>query len=260
MKKLFYTFLFLCVTFFAAHAQSDVTVDTAVVEDDEYYDDTTEAVEEAPRELEKPVVRRVSNDSIRQLKRRGEFSYMKYADSFMRNYQNPEERTEETRERQEEREPSPGVFDSAGLKAVYWGIAIVVVLWLLWSIFNGKGSLFARNKSKPVEVEETVEEDIKGTHLEQLIERAIRAKDYRMAIRYMYLHTLELLGEKQLILLAPQKTNYQYVRELTGKPYLEEFSKLTMQYEYVWYGEFKLDDKQFGKVHEGFKTFKSHVA
>lgn len=259
MMKLLFILLLFCGSYQALQAQSDLVADTAVTVDDDYGDDDDMPAEDVPAELEKPVLRRVSNDSIRKLKTRPEFAYMEYADSFLRKYQQPEEQKQESHEREEEREPSPSILDNQGIRTFYWLAAIALVLWLIYKIFSGQGSLFARNKKQAVVVEEASEEDIAGKPLEQLIDKAIKAKDYRLAIRYLYLHTLETLGEKQLISLAPQKTNYQYLRELGDKPYSSNFSKLTLQYEYVWYGEFKLDDVMFNKMHEGFKKFKSQV-
>jgi hypothetical protein len=259
MKKLFFIFLLFCGSLQALHAQSETVTDTVLAGEHDFDPEEPMTDVEEPAELEKPVPRRVSNDSVRKLKARPEFAYMQYADSFLRHYQQPEEKKEESHERVEEREPSPSILDNQGLRTFYWLAAIALVLWLLYKIFSGQGSLFARNKKHVPVTAEISEEDTTGKPLEQLVDKAIKAKDYRLAIRYLYLHTLEILGEKQLILLAPQKTNYQYLRELSDKPYSSNFSKLTLQYEYVWYGEFKLDDVTFNKIHEGFKKFKSQV-
>lgn len=259
MKKLLFILLLFCGSLQVLHAQSETVTDTVVAGEHDFDQEEPVTDVEEPAELEKPVPRRVSSDSIRKLKARPEFAYMQYADSFLRQYQQPEEKKEASHERVEERDPSPSILDNQGLRTFYWLAAVALVLWLLYKIFSGQGSLFARNKKQAVVVEETSEEDTTGKPLEQLIDKAIRAKDYRLAIRYWYLHTLEVLAEKHLISLAPQKTNYQYLRELNDKPVASNFSKLTLQYEYVWYGEFKLDDITFNKIHEGFKKFKTQV-
>jgi hypothetical protein len=261
MKKLIVISLFFFCSYQGLHAQSDIIIDTAMAIDEDDYDDDVVPVKEVRRELEKPVLRNVSADSIRKLKSKPEFGYMQYADSFMRSYAQPEESNEQSGKRVEDDEAEliPDLPVVQSLQILYWIIAVVLVVWLLFKIFNGKNSLFARNKKRAIITEEVTEEDTDGKPLEQLIEKAISAKDYRLAIRYWYLHTLQILGEKDLISLAPQKTNHQYLRELNDKPYSANFSKLTLQYEYVWYGEFKLDNAMFSKIQEGFKTFKNQV-
>ena len=259
MKKIFSVIIFCSCAMLAAHAQTDAYTDTAVVDtssvsvDDEYDDEDGEYVEEPPRELVKPVLRSVSDDSIQAQKNRPAYAYMSYADSLLRN---PDYVKEELEEPEEE---GTNILDYIGVRTLYWIIAVSVVLWLLWAVLGSQGSLFARNRTKKPVADTIEEEATVGMPMELLAEKAIKAKDYRLAVRYLYLHTLELLGERQLILVAPQKTNYQYLAELRGKPFAPAFSKLTMQYEYVWYGAFSLTDEKFATVHAGFKQFKDNL-
>jgi hypothetical protein len=44
------------------------------------------------------------------------------------------------------------------------------------------------------------------------------------------------------------------LRELTGKAYKQEVAQLTMNYEYVWYGEFAIDNTAFSKLESRFKN------
>ena len=104
------------------------------------------------------------------------------------------------------------------------------------------------------------EDDLSMTaDYDKLIDQSITSKNYRLAIRYLYLKSLQKLTEKGAIIFAVDKTNYQYVRELSGKLYKNTFATLTLNYEYVWYGEFEIDQIIFFKLQTEFKQFYNQI-
>jgi hypothetical protein len=88
--------------------------------------------------------------------------------------------------------------------------------------------------------------------LEEKIEAAIQAGNYRQAVRYMYLRTLRTADEKGIIKFAIQKTNQEYISQLRGKPIAREFGFLTSVYEWSWYGGFDIRPEQFRTIREHF--------
>ena len=64
-----------------------------------------------------------------------------------------------------------------------------------------------------------------------------------------------MLAAHQWILLSGDKTNFQYVREIKHIELQNGFSKLTLHYEYVWYGEFPIDAIQYARMEMDFKEF-----
>lgn len=86
---------------------------------------------------------------------------------------------------------------------------------------------------------------------------ALKNNDYHAATRFVYLITLQLLAKKGLITWSLEKTNLDFLRELTGHPIKIDFSSLTKTYEYVEYGDFEINESQFDRynlVHEEIKT------
>jgi hypothetical protein len=66
-----------------------------------------------------------------------------------------------------------------------------------------------------------------------------------------------MLAKKGLITWSLEKTNLDFLRELTGHPIKKDFSSLTKTYEYVEYGDFEINASQFDRynlVHEEIKT------
>ena len=95
---------------------------------------------------------------------------------------------------------------------------------------------------------------VAGRNFDTAIAKAKAEKNYRFAIRYLYLQLLQRLSANGAIEFAADKTNTEYVRELTGKPYKEEVAALTMYYEYAWYGEFGIDEDKYSKIESRYRN------
>ena len=130
------------------------------------------------------------------------------------------------------------------------------ILFILYRLFLAQG-IFSRGVKKKEEAEPEVSEDIitSESDFDQLIRQALRAGNFRLAIRYQYLKTLHKLAAKEYLALAPDKTNYQYVTEIKNNELKKEFAALTLSYEYVWYGEFAIEEPLYQKLERGFSSF-----
>jgi hypothetical protein len=203
-----------------------------------------------------PVLRRISNDSMQAIKNEESFGYMQYIDSFFRNKKIPKQAIQ----KEEDSPATPGFFSNPGLRMLYWLMAFAAVLWIVWRMFIGKGALFTSNKKHETVNTEPATEITGNMPSSELVDKAIGEGNYRMAIRYLYLQTLQLLADKELISLAPQKTNYQYVQEVNDIAQKPVFSKLTLRYEYAWFGNFKLSANQFTTIHKEFILYHNAIA
>ncbi|RAJ20681.1 DUF4129 domain-containing protein [Pedobacter cryoconitis] len=87
------------------------------------------------------------------------------------------------------------------------------------------------------------------------IDQAIQSANYRLAVRLMYLLSLKKLNSKDLINWQPEKTNQTYIREIADPQKREQFSLLTTQFEYIWYGEFFIDQENFKQVKNSYDQF-----
>src|SRR5579863_3987239 len=98
------------------------------------------------------------------------------------------------------------------------------------------------------------EDDLEGqlTHFVQI-------KDYREAVRYLYLKTLRLLNDRGMIRYHPESTNQEYWLQLSATPEGRPFRDLVTIYENVWYGEFSIGDALFIRLREYFEDFYKSV-
>ena len=94
---------------------------------------------------------------------------------------------------------------------------------------------------------------IRDKDLSKLIQEAISKGNYKLAVRYYYLLLLKNLSEKELISWQQEKTNEDYIKELSNNKLNTDFEKLTYLYDYVWYGEFIIDKEKFLQAEVNFK-------
>jgi hypothetical protein len=126
------------------------------------------------------------------------------------------------------------------------GFITALVLFLLKSRFR---LLFYKNKniSDGILISE-INEDINKLDIVDLIKNAKTDKNWRLAIRYYYLNLLKALSNKEIIIWEINKTNKDYINELKTNNYYEKFKELSYIYNYVWYGNFNIDESSFIEI------------
>ncbi|RZJ81356.1 MAG: DUF4129 domain-containing protein [Flavobacterium sp.] len=138
-------------------------------------------------------------------------------------------------------------------------LAVALIVFIVLKIF-GLDLKFLTGKSKSVDV--PYEESLENIHeidFEDHLGNAINAGNYRLAVRLLYLKTLKRLTDKNLIDWLPEKTNQTYVAELNGQTYQTDFADLTLQFEYIWYGDFYIDKASFEPINESFNQFNQQL-
>ena len=138
-------------------------------------------------------------------------------------------------------------------------IAILIVIYVIYVIvkltLNKEGQwIFGKSTTKKVISYDDIEQNLKYVDFEKLTQETIASGNYRLAIRYYYLWTLKKMSEKTIIDWHPDKTNTDYLYEIQNKTLKNHFSYLSYLYNYIWYGEFDMDETTFTKVKLTFET------
>jgi len=89
---------------------------------------------------------------------------------------------------------------------------------------------------------------IQSDDLDKLLAKAIADNNFRLAIRYEYLKILKHLSMLKLIDWQLQKTNDDYYAELKQVELKPMFKQSTLLYDYVWYGNFKINQNHYAKI------------
>lgn len=137
-------------------------------------------------------------------------------------------------------------------------IVIGFVLYFLIKFLLGKdGNFFFSKKNKKLNIaNQDLQENIHEINFSESIEKFERQKDYRSAVRYQFLLVLKKLADKKLITWNPEKTNKDYLSELKTKELKMGFKELAYIFDYVWYGEFEVNEENYNTFKQKFLNFK----
>lgn len=84
---------------------------------------------------------------------------------------------------------------------------------------------------------------------------AQEAGDYRECLRLLYQISLKKLGSDGWVKTKPDKTNYEYLSEISGKLPAADFAILTAIFEYSWYGDSPVKSSDFTRYEPQFMHF-----
>ncbi len=103
------------------------------------------------------------------------------------------------------------------------------------------------------------EENIHEMDFAALIRDAEKQQSFRRAVRLHYLQVLKQLTNRDLIRWRPEKTNHDYLNELSQATLQPAFRELTNTFEYVWYGNFNLNASEYEQRVQDFQAFLSQL-
>lgn len=157
-----------------------------------------------------------------------------------------------------------GNFFSGAGNATFWkttayvfiaSVIVYVTLKLMGVDFTG---LYRKKNNNEIPYE-TLGENIHAIDFADSIAEAIAQKNYRLAVRLYYLKALKELTDLEMIDWRINKTNRSYVYELNSPTLRPDFERITLQFEYAWYGDFPVDETQFINIKNQFLTFSNSI-
>lgn len=143
---------------------------------------------------------------------------------------------------------------------VFWWLIVIIVFAAMggaaFVYLRRNGYVFKWDKKESAKEEIQLDEtDHEAIAYDAHIQQAIAEGKLRLAVRLMYLQTIKVLAEKEIIVYSKDKTNAAYLRSLSQTQWHKPFARLTVDYEYIWYGEVPLNGDQFSTIQGQFKQF-----
>ncbi len=159
------------------------------------------------------------------------------------------------------------LFSSTGAEAVQktrklilWSVVIASVIVVIRLLRRSSISGLTRATPKSTAFSfNDITEDLHSINYSERISEALSQNDYRMAIRWHYLELLFQLDKQQLIHFAPHKTNIDYRYELKDKGTQRGFYEASRIYDYVWYGQFVLNETDYSDNAKTFISLKKEL-
>jgi hypothetical protein len=154
---------------------------------------------------------------------------------------------------------SDGLFNFLVLLSkILLGIGVFVLLAYIgyqllnkeWKVGNKK---IVVSGNSTISIEEA--EDINIIDLEELLRDALINSDFRSAIRIYYLMIIQKLDEKNIITYRKDKTNAEYLSDLSQHPLKTAFRQVTLSYERTWYGDIHLSENDFNHLKTIFSDY-----
>ena len=127
-----------------------------------------------------------------------------------------------------------------------YGLMIAALIVIIIGLFKSeiRGFFYGAQKEQKVQFAEQ-EEDIHKINIDELIAQAVEQKEYKIAVRYIFLKTLKLLSDKKIIDLQSNKTNLDYFSEIKRSEVANLFSQAALGFEVAWYGDFPVDEGRY---------------
>lgn len=134
---------------------------------------------------------------------------------------------------------------------------IVFIIWLFYRLNPGAKILKSQEAPDVFFTEE--EEIIKTKDIQKLIQKALENQDYRLAVRYSYLLILKRLSNAHIIEYEFDKTNSDYIAEITSENINQQFKKVTTLYDYIWYGSFSVTQADYQIAQNTFNRLETQI-
>lgn len=154
-----------------------------------------------------------------------------------------------------------GAVAESGVAGIVVLIIIVVVICLIVLKLLGVDyrTLLGKKELDTPEID-IYTENVHEMNFDALISNALKNKDYRLAVRFLYLKNMKQLSDKDIIEWSNNKTNYSYQYEIRNEVLRTKFIETTLIFDYVWYGEFGLDEPTFSVINQRLDDFNKMIS
>ena len=159
------------------------------------------------------------------------------------------------------RNEAPGFRVSKEFRRIMWIIIIVVFISVILIYITKSNIHLFKSSSQKIKIENESEigENIYTINYEKELQAATANRNFRLAVRLLYLQIIKKLADKNLIDFKPHKTNSDYLTQLSSSHLYKDFSRLTRSFEYIWYGGFQMSEEAFTGVQNDFFQFKNKL-
>lgn len=138
------------------------------------------------------------------------------------------------------------------------GLLVYTVIKILVVKGNDSGKKIASINS--IEDFEEIEDNLPESDLEKFLRLALEKRDFKLAVRILFLTTIQKLNEAEIIHWKKDKTNQDYLYEMRKSSDYEQFRYLTFTYEIIWYGDTPIDEKIYARLNPSFKNYNDKLS
>jgi hypothetical protein len=139
-------------------------------------------------------------------------------------------------------------------------LGVCALIFVIYRLVASGKKIFVRDMWEKQEAAvDLIEKNLETTDIRTYLDDALAQKNYTLAIRFLHLINLQTLARKGFIAWDYRKTNHDFLMEIQSLPLREGFEKTRTVYEYIWYGNFAIDESRFLNYQALFVQFKSQI-
>ncbi|KRT17370.1 hypothetical protein ASU31_06785 [Pedobacter ginsenosidimutans] len=141
---------------------------------------------------------------------------------------------------------------------IFIGLGVALIIFIVVKVI-GAEKIFTKKSKETIPPYDVITENIHEIDYEQELQRLVAERKFRLAVRLLYLRALKKLSDAEIIQWQPDKTNYNYLMEINKPELRSDFSQLTLQFDYIWYGDFPIDEVKFDPIKQSFNQFNNQI-
>jgi hypothetical protein len=145
-------------------------------------------------------------------------------------------------------------------KIILYVLVGALLTFLIYRILKMNPGVSDKSIKKELIYSEIDEADIANSpDLDLLYADAVKSKRYKLAVRVFYMMMIRELSELKLIQWRKEKTNFDYVTELTNHGLYFQFRDVTLLFERIWYGEKEISEQVFNILDPKFRIVLNEI-
>lgn len=208
------------------------------------------------------------SESLYRLKKNRAFGYMNYLDSLLRLRNQPQHDSTEVRDsgqfkknikHHQNNSYFNKLLNSRPVKTFFWLAAIFFIGFILFNLIIKNGFLRTKTKHTLKSNEAEAFHGLAGySEYDEWIAKAEQHGNLNLAVRYLFLRSLKVMADRQIIDFSPEKTNRDYIEQI---PVIHRYAytNLIRNYEYIWYGKFLITKEKYQQIKLLFKDFENKI-
>jgi hypothetical protein len=158
----------------------------------------------------------------------------------------------------------PSLFTRLARNKVFqWILFLLVIAVVIYGIFQLARENNFRWFSRQSEQRQEGESDslLQGPeNYDEVIRKYQAEGNYRFAIRYLFLRLIHSAADKNIIRIQDSTTNAQIGRAFSGHPLASQYQYLATAYEYIYFGDFNLNEEIYDSLKRKFELFQEKIS
>lgn len=159
--------------------------------------------------------------------------------------------------------PQPKGDFNEGLVNLLAIIGGLILVFLIYKFFVSRKRIYIKHVTEqedPVQQIDFVERNLLQVDVKMYLAEALQQHNYPLAIRYLQLMNIQLLGRKGIVHWDQSKTNMELMEDVSNQELKADFLACASLFDYAWFGNFDITAQAYEKYADQFGQFQRRWA